>query len=162
MHTTIRRLEEADVAPVVRLSLTAWEPVFASFEAQLGPTVYRMLFPDWRSAQARAVETTCRAPDHDVWVADADGRPVGFVAVTEIEEDAARAGEIVMTAVDPAVQGAGVGTALLDHAVGEISARGLRLAVVATGGDPGHAPARALYERRGFRPLPLVRYYRPL
>jgi hypothetical protein len=26
-------------------------------------------------------------------------------------------------------------------------------------GDPGHAPARALYEKLGFKPLPLVRYY---
>jgi hypothetical protein len=25
------------------------------------------------------------------------------------------------------------------------------MAVIATGGDPGHAPARALYERFGFR-----------
>ena len=33
------------------------------------------------------------------------------------------------------------------------------LAVVGTGGDPGHAPARRVYEKVGFVGLPLVRYY---
>lgn len=36
---------------------------------------------------------------------------------------------------------------------------GVRLAVVVTGGDPGHGPARRTYEKAGFTGLPLVRYY---
>jgi ribosomal protein S18 acetylase RimI-like enzyme len=66
-----------------------------------------------------------------------------------------------MIAVDPEHQDAGVGTALMERALAHIRSQGIELAVVATGGDPGHAPARALYERLGFTPLPLVRYYRP-
>lgn len=31
-----------------------------------------------------------------------------------------------------------------------------------TGGDPGDAPARRAYESLGFRPLPVVRYFRKL
>ena len=34
------------------------------------------------------------------------------------------------------------------------------LAVAATGGDPGHAPARRSYEKSGYTALPLVRFYR--
>lgn len=34
--------------------------------------------------------------------------------------------------------------------------------MVATGGDPGHAPARRTYERLGFAPPPLVQYYKKL
>jgi hypothetical protein len=41
-------------------------------------------------------------------------------------------------------------------------AGGCTLAIVATGGDTGHAPARALYDSAGFTALPLVRYYRQL
>ena len=52
--------------------------------------------------------------------------------------------------------------ALMQTATDWIKAQGVELAVAATGGDPGHAPARALYERLGFTPLPLVRYYRTL
>jgi len=35
-------------------------------------------------------------------------------------------------------------------------------ALVETGGDPGHAPARALYGDVGFTPLPIARYFRLL
>jgi hypothetical protein len=40
--------------------------------------------------------------------------------------------------------------------------KGALLAVVGTGGDPSHAPARASYEKAGYTPLPLVRYYKDL
>jgi hypothetical protein len=36
------------------------------------------------------------------------------------------------------------------------------IAVVETGGDPGHAPARALYESAGFALLRVARYFRLL
>jgi GNAT superfamily N-acetyltransferase len=132
---------------------------FESIEREMGPEVYRLVYPDWRSAQASAVEAVCRAPDTDVWVATVDKRPVGFVAVRLGREDAARVGEIDMLVVDPGHQRAGVGGALLDWAVAELRQAGVDLAVMATGGDPGHAPARALYERSGFNGFRLVRYY---
>ena len=162
MPIEIRRLASTDVQPVVALSLAAWAPVFASLEDALGPAVFRLLFPDWRTAQAKAIETVCTTSEHDVWVAVRDERPIGFVASTLIDEDAARAGEVVMIAVDPNHQRSGVGAALLARALAEIRAQGVKLAVIATGGDPGHGPARALYERFGFSGLPLVRYYRRL
>jgi GNAT superfamily N-acetyltransferase len=162
VQSIIRRLEDADVETVVAFSLAAWAPVFASLEAELGPEVYELLFPDWRSAQADAIEATCTASENVVWVAVVDGRPVRFVAVCFIDEDATRAGEIHMIAVDPAHQGAGIGASLIQRAVSEIKAHGVDLAVVATGGGPGHAPARAVYEKLDFKPLHLVRYYRKL
>ena len=162
MSNLIRPLEDVDLEAVVAFSLRAWAPVFASLEAALGPNVYGRLFPDWRSAQANAVKVTCETPENDVWVAVVEHRPVGFVAVGLIDEDATRAGEIHMIAVDPAHQGTGVGAALMQRAISHIKAQGVELAVVATGGDPGHAAARALYEKLDFNPVPLMRYYRTL
>jgi GNAT superfamily N-acetyltransferase len=162
MVTAVRPLTEEDVEAVVAFSLDAWAPVFDSFATVLGPRVFGLVYPDWRSAQAGAVAEVCRSAGIDVWVADVDRHPVGFVAVRWTEEGGAPIGEVEMIAVDPRHQRAGVGTVLLDRAVTEAGARGLPLAVVATGGDPGHAPARALYERHGFTGLPLVRYYRAL
>ncbi|SDO35193.1 Ribosomal protein S18 acetylase RimI [Geodermatophilus sp. DSM 45219] len=157
---TIRPLTDADVDAVVAFSLDAWEPVFASFEAVMGPRVFGMVHPDWRTAQAAAVAEVCRSLD--AWIADVDGVPVGFVAVRWTEEDATPVGEVEMIAVAPAHQRAGIAGRLLGRAVDEIAARGVPLAVIGTGGDDGHAPARALYERHGFTGLPLVRYYRAL
>jgi hypothetical protein len=39
---------------------------------------------------------------------------------------------------------------------------GMKLAVVGTGGDPGHAPARRAYEKAGYTAMPAVRYYKEL
>jgi GNAT superfamily N-acetyltransferase len=162
VRSTIRRLVSTDIETVVALSLAAWAPVFASFEAQLGDDVYRLVYPDWRSAQASAVEGVCRAPDNDVWVAVVDARAVGFVAVGFVDEGAARAGELHMLAVDPAHQRAGIGGALVHRAVTAVKAQGVDLVVIATGADPGHAPARALYEKLNFNALHQARYYRKL
>ena len=158
----IRPLTEDDVPVVVALSLRAWAPVFASLEGELGRAVFGAIYPDWRADQAAAVAAVCRDPENRAWVAVDGAGPVGFAAVGFLDEGAARVGELHMIAVDPAHQRAGVGTALARHAVAHIEAQGADLAVIATGGDPGHAPARALYERLGFTPLPQVRYYRHL
>jgi ribosomal protein S18 acetylase RimI-like enzyme len=64
-----------------------------------------------------------------------------------------------MLAVDPAAQRVGLGTALTTHAVNWMRARGVTLAVVETGGDPGHAPARQTYELAGFTLMPIARYF---
>ena len=64
-----------------------------------------------------------------------------------------------MIAVDPPAQGQGIGTALTRFAMQLMRDSGVRLAIVATAGDPGHAPARRIYEKAGSTGLPLVRYY---
>ena len=163
MTVVIRDLADADVADVVALSLRAWEPVFASVGAVLGPAVYRHLYPDWTASQAAAVERVCRDPAVRVRVAD-DGGAVGFVAVVVHDEssDEPGGGEVEMLAVDPAAQRRGVGRALLDDGVEQLRRSGVRIVAIGTGGDPGHAPARRSYEAAGFTPLPLVRYYRLL
>ncbi len=144
VQVVIRRLVEADVEPVVDFSLAAWEPVFAGIAVELGSAVYRMLFPDWRSAQARAVEAVCRSPEHEVWVAVGSGRAFGFVAVRHVEEDAARAGEIDMVAVDPRCQRAGVGARSCGTRSAGSGRRGWASRCSAREGTTGtHRPARS-------------------
>jgi ribosomal protein S18 acetylase RimI-like enzyme len=63
-----------------------------------------------------------------------------------------------MIAVDPATQRKGIATLLTGHALDEMRARGIDLAIVATGGDPGHTPARRTYEKAGFTACPQVWY----
>lgn len=162
-HPAIRPLLPTDIDEVVALSLRAWEPVFASFEQVLGREVYRRLYPDWRRHQSGAVRETLSGDRATCWVADSGGCPVGFVAVVltrESDGPESDCGEIEMIAVDPAHQRRGVAAALLDRGIEHIRASGRSLAVIGTGGDPGHAPARRAYERAGFHPLPLTRYYR--
>jgi GNAT superfamily N-acetyltransferase len=66
------------------------------------------------------------------------------------------------SSIDPDHQRHGIGSELTDAAIEWIRAAGLPVAVVETGGDEGHAPARDLYEKVGFTPLPIVRYFKAL
>jgi ribosomal protein S18 acetylase RimI-like enzyme len=152
--TSFRPYDTEDCARVVELSLLAWAPVFDSFHAMLGDDLYRRVHPDWLTDQAASVRDALER--NDTWVSVTDDTVSGFVNVAfDIEN---RSGEIYMIAVDPAYQRRGIASALTELAVEEMRARGLDLAIVATGGDPGHAPARRTYEKAGFIGSPQVWY----
>ena len=51
-----------------------------------------------------------------------------------------------------------MGSALTDFATEHIRSEGMTVAMIETGGDPGHALARATYAKAGFTPLPVVHY----
>lgn len=115
---------------------------------------------DWRAAQRRAVEAACADEGMHVWVATAEPTTAGFVALKLHPED--RMGEIYMIAVDPAFQRRGIAAALRSHAVDWFKSAGMSIAMVETGADPGHAPARRAYEAAGFSLLPVARYFKEL
>ncbi len=155
---TIRPYAAPDRDDVVALSLRAWEPVFASLQRVLaGSGVFEAQHPDWRAYQRRAVQRTCDE-GAAVWVAETGGTVAGFAAAVLHAED--RMGEIAMLAVDPPHQGRGIGSRLTAVATRWLAAQGMTTVMVETGGDPGHAPARAVYERAGFTLLPVARYFR--
>ncbi len=146
---------------VIRLSLRAWTPVFDSIQNAMDADVYRAFYPDhWRVSQQKAVEDVCAADDTNVWVAIAAGSTVGFVAVKLHSESSM--GEIYMIAIDPDFQGQGIGTALMEFALNWMKDAGMSIAMVETGGDPGHAPARRTYEKLGFGLFPVARYFKKL
>ena len=156
----IRPFEDGDIVAVVDLSLRSWAPVHVSIREALTPEINDALQPDWRALQKRDVRDVLSAPTSNVWVADVDGVVAGFVAV-RIHDDR-RIGEIDMLAVDPPHQGVGVGTALTEFALAWIKASGISVAMVGTGADPGHAPARRTYEKAGMTLVPMARYFMKL
>ncbi len=160
MSIFVRPAAPADLADVVALALRAWQPVHASMATVLGNDLNTRIYPDWAASQASEVTNACADPNLQVSVAIDAERVVGFVAV--MIDSATATGEVDMIAVDPASQGRGIGRQLTERALSQMRESGCDLAVIATGGDDGHAPARALYESEGFTPLPLVRYYRHL
>ena len=161
MQPRIRPYEEQDLAAVVELSLRAWAPVFASLEQTLGSAIFGRLHSDWKQDQRRAVEDVCASRETRVWVAEVHEKIVGFVATADF--DPARGmGEISILAVDPKRQTAGIGTGLTEFALDRLAEEGMKIAMVETGGDPGHAPARRTYEGAGLTLLPIARYFKNL
>jgi len=126
----------------------------------MSPELYRTFYPDWRESRRNAVGDALRAEDTAVWVALSDAAPVGFVAV-KYDADS-RMGEIYTIAVDPEHQRRGSGEALTQFAMDRMRDAGMTVAMVETGSDPGHAPARRTYAKTGFELLPVSRYFKKL
>jgi ribosomal protein S18 acetylase RimI-like enzyme len=85
---------------------------------------------------------------------------VGFIAYKLDLQD--QVGEVDLLAVHPEYQNRGIADQLNRFVLERMKASGMTIAVVGTGGDPGHAPARRSYEKAGYTGLPLVRYYKAL
>ena len=158
----VRPFRESDLDAVVEFSLRAWEPVFESLRQVLGDAIFARLHqPDWQTVQAEAVRSSCTSAERDVFVAVVDELPVGFAAVA-LDAFHERMGVVDIIAVDPRYQRRGIATQLMRHAADHMRERGMDIAAVGTGGDPGHAPARAMYDALGYTALPVVRYLKLL
>jgi ribosomal protein S18 acetylase RimI-like enzyme len=157
----IKPFDVGKLDSVVELSLRAWAPVFVSIEKTYLPAVYKSFYPKgWHVAQEEAVKSVCVSEDNHVWVAEDAGKVVGFVAVSLHVEDCM--GEVYMIAVDPDAQRQGIALALTDFAVNYMKQAGMKIAMVETGADSSHAPARSTYEKAGFTLHPVARYFKEL
>ena len=162
MAVIIRPSRDADLDAVLELAGRAWEPVFASVNEALGTELARLLHSDdWQSHHAAEVSAILSSEAMTTWVAEAAGAVVGFVSA-RVADPSRRIGEVHIVGVDPAAQGAGVAAALVRHAEDWLREQGMAVAFIGSGGDPGHAPARALYASLGYQPFPVVQYYKPL
>lgn len=125
----IRRATVADAAAVATVHARGWRHAYTDL---LDPQVIAERDVDTRTGQWTE---WIGAGEGEVWVAEVEGRVVGFAAV---------AGETLRALyVDPVAQGAGVGTALLAQA----EAAGARELEVFAGNGHG----RRFYEARGWR-----------
>jgi ribosomal protein S18 acetylase RimI-like enzyme len=157
----VRQARDTDVDALVELTLLTFVPVFDSFLKLLGPAIFETIWPDWRQSQRQAVEDLlCDASDSVVLVAELNNVPVGFVAY-EVRPEG-DTGEILLLAVHPDHQSRGIGTLLNERALDGMKRAGVKLAIVDTGGESSHAPARRSYEKAGFTALPLVRHFKKL
>jgi ribosomal protein S18 acetylase RimI-like enzyme len=161
VEPVIRSYRAADAPQVVDLSLRAWAPVHDSMRGVMGSEIFERLYgDDWRAHQRKEVDDVLADPEMEIWVADVDGTVVGFVAaVLKLDE---HLGEIFMLAVDPGSQNRGLGTRLTDLATDWVREAGVPVALVSTGGDAGHAPARRTYEKAGYTQFPSVSYFKAL
>jgi ribosomal protein S18 acetylase RimI-like enzyme len=155
----VRPYVAGDAEPLVALSLRAWEPVFKSLESVLGARLFAALRGDWRHGQATDVRATIGA-NVQTWVAEVDDLLGGFASARL--GPAADMGEIVMLAVDPECQRQGVATALTATATTWLRDHDAAVVMVETGGDAGHAAARAAYRSAGFTAVPVTRYFKML
>jgi GNAT superfamily N-acetyltransferase len=158
---TIRLYRTRDRDAVVALALRAWAPVFASMRQILGDEIDTLLHGEnWQVHQRREVEAALDDETMHRLVAEYDDVPLAF-AVMRLHIQRSM-GELWMIAVDPNSQNRGLGTKLTNVATEWMRAAGMHVAMIGTGGDPGHAPARRVYRKAGYAALPVANYYKAL
>jgi ribosomal protein S18 acetylase RimI-like enzyme len=144
-----RRARPEDEPRLQVIRRAAFAPVFASFRSILGDELYELAQRREDDAQ-EALLTSLLARDStwELYVAESGREIVGFVSVQLNTETGI--GEIGLNAVDPPRGSAGIGTAMYELAVRRMTESGMKVATVATGGDPSHEPARRAYRKAGF------------
>lgn len=161
MH--IRAYQHADFDRLLSLTLRAFQPIQEGFREQLGSALFEAQNGRWRQDyREELTRLTSRELRDRFLVADSGDRAVGYAAWTLHPSPNGLRGEITLLCVDPDHHRAGAGAALVAAALDAMRVAGCVVAMVSTGGDGNHAPARALYEAAGFTALPNVFYSRVL
>jgi RimJ/RimL family protein N-acetyltransferase len=134
----------------------AFAPIFTSFRSLLGDEVYELAQAREDARQGELLASLMQSDSGwDVYTIERDQRIVGFISIKL--DHVTKIGEIGLNAVHPERAGGGVGTAMYELAIARMTEAGMRVATVATGGDPSHAPARRAYQKAGFdRVIPSV------
>jgi GNAT superfamily N-acetyltransferase len=159
MSATIREYRPSDEPVVVEFALRAVCVHGKVLGAELSGRLHGGE-DGWRGYQETAIRRALTDASMHTWVAEVEAIAVGFVTA-HLTGDR-RIGEVFMLAVDPRQQGQGTGTALTDVATDWLRRSGALVALVETGGDPGHAPARRVYEKAAYTVLPIARYFKAL
>jgi ribosomal protein S18 acetylase RimI-like enzyme len=162
VEVTIRPVQQDDHETLIALAERAWKPVFASVNDVLGAELAELLHgPDWRQHHADEIRDILNAEATTTWVAEVDGALLGFAAARVVDTKR-RIGEVLIVGVHPSAQRRGVATALVREAEVTLANQGVAVAYIATGGDPGHAAARRLYDSLSYRPVPSIQYFKVL
>jgi ribosomal protein S18 acetylase RimI-like enzyme len=158
----IRPSVQHDLERLTELTIETFGPFYEeSFRPLVGDLIFANQHGDWREDYRKQVAGLHDPGQHKyVAVAEIGDVIVGYVAWSV--DPARRNGQIFLLAVSAGHRRQQAGTALCEHAFGQMRALGAEVAVIGTGGDPFHAPARALYESLGCTMLPTAVYYRQL
>lgn len=156
-----RAAREEDIPDIRCIARAAWTPIYAYYRERMGEDLYRREYPgDPLERKADDVERHFREHSDQAFVVELDGKVVGFCTYVLRDNGV---GVIGNNAVDPAMQGRGIGSAQYRECLRRMREAGMVYATVHTGLDPAHAPARAAYEKVGFEAIrPHIEYYMAL
>lgn len=157
MH--IRPLEVDDFPATLELLTEAFRPFFEGYvRPHLGERVFQHQHGHWEQDYRDEIPTL-HAPEAGRDAAVATQTDDTITGLISWRVDAkARHGEIYLLAVSPRHRRQHVGRHLCQHAMAQMRSAEVEVVQIGTGGDPFHAPARALYERLGFTQVPVAVY----
>lgn len=119
------------------------------------PALFRFLSDHLADMATHSPAESCHALDIDglrgprirVWTGELDGELVATAALSSLTDDH---DELKSMRTAPDRRGLGLGRAMLDHALDDARARGVRRISLETGSPAAFEPARRLYASYGF------------
>ena len=143
----IREATSADAPAIASVHVASWRATYPGIVPQ---QVLETLSIERREAYWR--ETAAHPGDQPVWVAEWDGRVVGFASGGPCRDDdlPPGTGEVYAIYLEPEAWDLGIGRALFEHAVADLRERAFEPLVLWVLTD--NRRGRAFYERQGWRP----------
>jgi ribosomal protein S18 acetylase RimI-like enzyme len=140
----IRLYQPGDLDAMKRITVEGFDgtAIDQSVERALGVLGGR----DWRWRKARQIEEDCEAHPAGVFVAEENGRVIGYIT-TRVDREASK-GRIPNLAVDESARGRGLGRQLLEYALAYFRREGLAFAMIETMSN--NAAGQHLYPSCGF------------
>jgi N-acetylglutamate synthase-like GNAT family acetyltransferase len=146
----IRQMKTADIERLCEIAISAWLDIHDGYREYIdNDDLVERSSRDWKERKATQIRVKTEERPDEVIVAEIDGHIIGFSTFHVNCETGI--GEIGNNAVNPDYQGFGVGKVLYNKVLKIFREHGMKYAIVSTGyEDPGHAKARACYEKIGF------------
>ncbi|MSR57102.1 MAG: GNAT family N-acetyltransferase [Planctomycetaceae bacterium] len=128
MNLAIRPYLPDDLDAIKRLTVEAFGGV--TLEQNLESTLGLLRGHDWRWRKTRHLDDDVAAHPSGLFVADSQGRVVGYIS-TRVDREAGK-GRIPNLAVAPEFRGQGLGRRLIEHALDYFRREGLEYAMIET------------------------------
>jgi ribosomal protein S18 acetylase RimI-like enzyme len=139
--SVVREASDVDIEGIAQFFTEAWRqsgPDAPGFVGATDEVIAELTTRD-------ALRERIGGPDRRMFLVREDGRVVGFAATKRIDPETVELAGIIVL---PSCAGRGVGTALVDEALGRAKDERYRTMIVRT--ETTNHSARAFYEARGF------------
>lgn len=124
----IRLYQSSDLDELKRMTIEGFEGI--AIDQNVERALGAMSPHDWRWRKARHVDEDIAANPEGVFVAEEDGKVLGYIS-TRIDREAGK-GRIPNLAVDKTEQGRGIGRKLIEHALDYFRREGMAFAMIET------------------------------
>lgn len=148
--------EDIHIDKAIEITYVAWEPIFEKYREELGEEMFSDLYGDWKDMKYKRVYDGLTSGKG--FIALVNGEVAGFIFY-EVDKEKKK-GIIEENAVSSKYRGMGIARKMYEFVLGKMREEGMKYAMVTTGLDEAHAPARRAYEKAGFdKTLESVRYF---
>lgn len=148
--------EDIHIDKAIEITYVAWEPIFEKYREELGEEMFSDLYGDWKDMKYKRVYDGLTSGKG--FIALVNGEVAGFIFY-EVDKEKKK-GIIEENAVSSKYRGMGIARKMYEFVLGKMREAGMVYAMVTTGLDEAHAPARRAYEKAGFdKTLESVRYF---